>query len=204
MTIVHSRARQQLGLTVSEISITVQTNQGKADYQRSLQQAATIRCRHSLCCMQGMNAKGGLSTMGTTPIARATTSINAPASKVWDALTKPELIKQYLFGTEVTTDWRVGSPITYRGEWQGKEYEDKGKILEIEPGKRLVSTFWSSLGGLPDTPENYKTVRYELAPEGDRTKLTITQDNNATQEEASHSEQNWRMVLDGIKKLLEG
>jgi uncharacterized protein YndB with AHSA1/START domain len=142
--------------------------------------------------------------MSTTPIARATTTINAPASKVWDALTKPELIKQYLFGTEVTTDWRVGSPITYRGEWQGKSYEDKGKILEIEPRKRLVSTFWSSLAGLPDTPEYYKTVRYELAPEGDRTKLTITQDNNATQEEADHSEQNWRMVLDGVKKLLEG
>ena len=142
--------------------------------------------------------------MTKTPTAKATTTINAPAPKVWDALTKPELIKQYLFGTEVRTDWKVGSPITYRGEWQGKAYEDKGKILEIEPGKRMVSTFWSSLGGLPDTPENYKTVRYELAPEGDRTKLTITQDNNASQEEATESEKNWRMVLDGIKKLLEG
>jgi hypothetical protein len=57
---------------------------------------------------------------------------------------------------------------------------------------------------LPDTPENYKTVHYELSPEGDRTRLTIIQDNNATQEEATHSEQNWRMVLDGMKKLLEG
>src|SRR5262245_6517329 len=38
-----SRARQQQALTDSEISITVQPNQGKADYQRSLQQAATIR-----------------------------------------------------------------------------------------------------------------------------------------------------------------
>ena len=142
--------------------------------------------------------------MSKTPTAKATTTINAPAPKVWDALTKPELIKQYLFGTEVKTDWKVGSPITYRGEWQGKAYEDKGKILEIEPGKRMVSTFWSSLGGLPDTPENYKTVHYELSPEGERTKLTITQDNNASQEEATHSEQNWRTVLDGIKKLLEG
>jgi uncharacterized protein YndB with AHSA1/START domain len=151
-----------------------------------------------------MNAKGGLSTMGKTSIAKATTTINAPASKVWDALTKPDQIKQYLFGTEVTTDWQVGSPITYKGEWKGKAYEDKGKVLEIEPGKRLVSTFWSALAGLPDTPENYKTVGYELSPEGDRTKLTITQDNNATQEEATEAEQNWRTVLDGIKKLLEG
>jgi len=142
--------------------------------------------------------------MSNTAIAKATTVINAPPSKVWDALTQPEQIKQYLFGTHVTTDWRVGSPITYKGEWKGKAYEDKGKVLEVEPRKRLVSTFWSALAGLPDTPENYKTVRYELAPEGDRTKLTITQDNNATQEEATEAEKNWRMVLDGIKKLLEG
>ena len=142
--------------------------------------------------------------MGNTAIAKATTTINAPASKVWDALTKPEQIKQYMFGTQVTTDWRVGSPITYKGEWKGKAYEDKGKVLEIEPRNRLVSTFWSALAGLPDTPENYKTVRYELAPEGDRTKLTITQDNNASQDEANEAEKNWKMVLDGIKKLVEG
>jgi len=151
-----------------------------------------------------MKVKGGLSTMTKTVIARATTTINAPASKVWDALTKPELIKQYLFGTEVTTDWQVGSPIRYKGEWQGKPYEDKGEIVQIEPRKLLVSTFWSSLGGLPDTPENYNTVRYELSPEGDGTRLTVTQDNNSSEEAASHSEQNWQKVLDGIKKLLEG
>lgn len=134
----------------------------------------------------------------------ATTVINAPASKVWDALTNPNLIKQYLFGTEVTSDWKVGSPITYRGEWEGKPYEDKGEILQIEPEKLLVSTFWSSLAGLPDVPENYKTIHYELSPENGGTKLTITQDNNANQEEADHSAQNWNTVLDGMKKLLEG
>ena len=141
--------------------------------------------------------------MNKTFISKSTIAINAPSSKVWDALTKPELIKQYLFGTEVTTDWQVGSPITYKGEWEGKTYEDKGKVLQIEKEKLLVSTFWSSLSGLPDTSENYKTVCYELSTEGSRTRLTITQDNNDSQEEANHSEQNWNMVLDGIKKLLE-
>ena len=136
--------------------------------------------------------------------AEATTVINAPASKVWAALTDPSLIKQYLFGTEVTSDWKVGSRITYRGEWEGKPYEDKGEILQFEPEKLLVSTFWSSLAGLPDAPENYKTVHYELSPENGGTRLTITQDNNANQEEADHSTQNWNRVLDGMKKLLEG
>ena len=98
----------------------------------------------------------------------------------------------------------MGSPITYKGTWQGKAYEDKGKVLQVEPGKLLVSTFWSSLSGVPDIPESYKTVRYEMASEGSGTRLTIIQDNNDSQEEASHSEQNWKMVLDGIKKLIEG
>jgi uncharacterized protein YndB with AHSA1/START domain len=148
--------------------------------------------------------KGDFSVMNETYLAKAAITIDAPASKVWDALTLPHLIKEYMFGTEVTTDWQVGSPITYRGIWQGKPYEDKGKVLENEPGKILVSTFWSSLSGLADTPENYKTVRYELSTIGTKTSLTITQDNNSSQDEANHSEQNWRMVLGGIKKLVEG
>ena len=137
-------------------------------------------------------------------VAKSTITINAPTSRVWDALTQPDLIKQYLFGTQVTTDWRVGSPITYEGIWEGKAYKDKGEILQIEPGKLLVSTFWSALAGLPDVPENYQTVRYELSAEGGGTRLTITQDNNATQEDANHSAQNWNMVLEGMKKILEG
>jgi uncharacterized protein YndB with AHSA1/START domain len=141
--------------------------------------------------------------MNETFIAKTSITINAPKSKVWDALTKPELIKQYLFGTEVTTDWQVGSPIIYKGIWEGKAYEDKGKVLENEPEKLLVSTFWSALSGKPDLPENYQTVRYELASDGSGTRLSLTQDNNASQEEADHAEQNWNMVMTGMKKLLE-
>lgn len=135
--------------------------------------------------------------------ARATTTINAPVSKVWQALVNPEIIKQYLFDTEVITDWKVGSPITYKGQWQGKAFEDKGKILEIEPEKTLVSTHWSPLSGVPDTPENYHTVTYTLSDQGESTEVTITQDNNSTEKEKEHSEQNWRTVLEGMKKLLE-
>ncbi len=142
--------------------------------------------------------------MNNAFVAKASTVINAPSTKVWEALTKPDLIQQYMFGTHVTTDWKVGSPITYEGIWEGKAYKDKGKILQVEPGKLLVSTFWSALSGLPDTPENYQTVRYELANEGHGTRLSVTQDNNSTQKDADHSAQNWNMVLDAIKKLVEG
>ena len=137
-------------------------------------------------------------------IAQATITVNASSVKVWEALTNPDLVRQYLFGTTVKTNWQVGSPIIYEGQWEGKSYQDKGIVMQIEPGKLLVSTYWSSMAGLPDVPENYKTVRYDLSNEGNGTRLTVTQDNNATSEEASHSSQNWKMVMEGIKKLLEG
>ena len=136
--------------------------------------------------------------------ATATTTIDAPVSKVWHALVTPEIIKQYLFDTDVISDWNVGSPIIYRGEWEGKPFEDKGKILEIEPEKTLKSTHWSPLSGVPDTPENYHTVTYTLTGQAESTEVTITQDNNASEEEKAHSEKNWQTVLEGMKKLLEG
>ncbi|HTD40922.1 MAG TPA: SRPBCC family protein, partial [Mucilaginibacter sp.] len=61
--------------------------------------------------------------------------VNAPAGKVWEALTNPEIVKQYFFGTNVKTDWKKGSPIIWEGEWEGKTYRDKGEILDIDPGK---------------------------------------------------------------------
>lgn len=136
-------------------------------------------------------------------VATASMLINAPVSRVWDAITKPELIKQYLFDTDVISDWKVGSPILYRGEWKEKPFEDKGEILEIEPEKKLVSTHWSPLSGVPDQPENYHTVTYDLLSKDDKTELMITQDNNASEQEKAHSEENWKAVLLGLKNLLE-
>ncbi len=141
--------------------------------------------------------------MNKTYTAVATTIINAPASKVWDALTKPELIKHYMFDTDVISDWQVGSPITYRGEWEGKPFEDKGKVLEVEREKSLITTHWSPLSGMPDRPENYHTVAYQLSEKNGKTKLTVTQDKNASEEEKAHSEKNWSMMLGGLKTLLE-
>jgi uncharacterized protein YndB with AHSA1/START domain len=136
-------------------------------------------------------------------VATATATFHAPASKVWEALTKPDLIKKYLFGTDVISDWKVGSPILYRGEWQGKPFEDKGQILEIEPERLLVSTHWSPLSGVPDAPENYHTVTYRLLEKDSGTEVTIFQDNNASEDEKTHSEQNWKAVLEGMKKVVE-
>ena len=78
-------------------------------------------------------------------IAKAETTINASADKVWNALTDPELIKKYMFGTTVISDWKEGSKIIWKGEWEGKTYEDKGKILRFEPKKNLQYSHFSPL-----------------------------------------------------------
>lgn len=129
----------------------------------------------------------------------------APASKVWKALTTPAEVKQYLFDTDMSVDkWAVGGKISYRGEWQGKEYEDKGVILKYIPEKLLVTSYWSGMSGKPDLPENYQIVTYELIAANGGTKLIITQDNVASEEGKKHSEANWKLVLDGMKNVIEG
>jgi uncharacterized protein YndB with AHSA1/START domain len=136
-------------------------------------------------------------------LAKSEIKINAPAVIVWKALTDPAMIKQYLFGTEVITDWKEGSPITYRGVWQGKSYVDKGKIVKIFPEKLLETTYWSGMSNLPDIPENYKNVIYTITSEGASTRLAITQDGNVSEAEREHSENNWTNVLSSLKMICE-
>ncbi len=113
--------------------------------------------------------------------AKASTTINAPTARVWDALINPTSIKQYMFGTNVTSDWKKGSRILWKGEWEGKAY----------------------VAGLPDKPENYHTVTIELTGKGSQTLVSLIQDNNANQKEREHSEKNWATMLAGLKKFLE-
>src|SRR5262245_35755066 len=96
-------------------------------------------------------------------IAKAATTIAAPAAKVWKALVDPDAIQQYMFCTNGTTELREGSPIVWKGEWQGKSYEDKGVLLKVRPERMLQYSHFSPLSGLPDKPESYHTVTIELS-----------------------------------------
>jgi len=135
--------------------------------------------------------------------AKQSITIAASRDKVWDALTKPELVKQYFFGTTVESTWKKGSPIRFTGEWEGKPYEDKGTILDIVPGKLLKYNYWSSFSGKPDVPESYANITYRLVDMGGNTEYIVEQDGLETEEAARHSEQNWDSVMQGLRKLLE-
>lgn len=134
-----------------------------------------------------------------------TVHVKAPLDKVWEGLTNPEMIKNYFFGTLVTTDWRVGSPIYFRGEYQGKPYEEKGHILECIPRSHVTYSYWSGFSGLPDLPEHYQRVTYTLKEHEDGTELTIRQENLKEDTEAhkAHVKENWSYVMNGLKSLLE-
>jgi uncharacterized protein YndB with AHSA1/START domain len=129
--------------------------------------------------------------------------IDAPAQKVWTALTDPEMVKRYFFGTNLQTTWVVGDPITFSGEWEGKPYTDKGTISRIDKEKLIAYNYWSSFSGKEDRPENYANITYQLEQEGNHTKLTILQDSIASKEALEHSEQNWKMVVNSMKDLIE-
>ena len=130
-------------------------------------------------------------------------TIDAPASAVWEALTNPKIIKQYFFETDAHSDWSVGSPLTFEGEWEGKLYQDKGTILANKTNKLLRYSYWSSMSGIDDKPENYVTVTYELVENAGKTTLTVTQENIPDKKMKEHAEGNWKKVLANLKNLLE-
>lgn len=136
-------------------------------------------------------------------IARASVVINASRDRVWKALVNPAALKEFFFGSDVRSDWKEGSPITWSGVWEGKPYQDKGVVLKAEPDYALQYTHFSPLMGQPDKPENYHTVTIELSDAGKQTRVALTQDNNATEDAQLHSAKNWSAMLAGLKKFVE-
>jgi uncharacterized protein YndB with AHSA1/START domain len=135
--------------------------------------------------------------------ATAQTDVAAPPERVWAALTDPAEIATYMQGSKVTTTWEVGSPITWDGEYDGRGYQDKGEVLTYDEPRVLAVTHYSPMMGQPDEPENYHTLIYTLTPDGERTRLELTQDGNESQEQADQFSQNWQGMLDGLKAQVE-
>ncbi|ANF32433.1 ATPase [Leifsonia xyli] len=139
-------------------------------------------------------------------VARAEIDVTAPRSTVWKVLTSNGARPEIMFGAEVVSDWRVGSRIAWRGEWQGKTFEDHGRVIELENREepwRIVLTHFSPLSGQPDVPDNYHTLRFELDAIPGGTRITLDQDNNPTREAAEHAQANWAQMLAGVKTVAE-
>ncbi len=136
-------------------------------------------------------------------VAVAVIEIDASPEEVWKSLIDPAAVREYMFGSEVVTDWSVGSPILFRGLWEGKPFEDKGSIVEIDQPALLRYTHYSPLSGAPDVPENYHTLTYALESVPEGTRVTLTQDNNETEAAAEHSAGMWRQLLETLREIVE-
>lgn len=130
--------------------------------------------------------------------------IKAVPSKIWNVLINPEIIKEYLFGTETITDWKVGSNIIFQGEYEGRQYRDKGIVLENVLNKLISYRYWSAFSGLEDQPENYSLITYTLTnSEQHKTIFTWTQKGFANEESYQHSKSGLRALLEKIKEIVE-
>ncbi len=138
-------------------------------------------------------------------IIRQNITIHAPASKVWAALTTPELMKLWLSDTQVdvASDWKTGSEIVFYGVMEGIEYADQGKILQFEPGKVFQYSYLSNFSKLPDEPANYAVLEFTLTESGDQTELEITCSNCVTEEIFAHMNLYWRVTPGILKEVIE-
>jgi uncharacterized protein YndB with AHSA1/START domain len=131
--------------------------------------------------------------------------IAASRAAIWDALTNPALVKQYFFGTDLSSTWQLGEMIYFRGEFDGKPYEDKGIIKAITPEHFLQYSYFSSWSEKEDREENYRLISYELVESPDNPHhhtLHIKQECD-TEEQRDHSAQNWASVMNVMKALVE-
>jgi uncharacterized protein YndB with AHSA1/START domain len=144
-------------------------------------------------------------------VVKNTITIHAPASKVWDALTNPEQTKKYMFGCEALSDWKPGSPLIWKGTFNGVEMVAvKGDVVSIEPGKSLVYTIIDPNNPkIPDLPENYLTVTSLLTEQNGQTILDVSSgDYSTVAEGASRYKETvdgggWDPILTQIKALCE-
>ena len=144
----------------------------------------------------------------TEPTAQVSRTLHAPVDQVWRVLTDPRAVGSLFMGSTVESDFHVGKPITFKGEFKGKAYEDKGEILSAEECRRLSFSHYSGMSGAPDTPENYHVVTFDLRPEAEGTRVTLTQSNltgGVRQSDIEHKadyEKTWSAVLDGLDKAV--
>lgn len=137
--------------------------------------------------------------------------IKAPAQKVWDVLTKPEYTKQYMFGCEPVTDWKSGSAVIWRGQYEGAAMDFvTGYVLEIQPYVKLKYSVIDPNAVYPKTPENHLNVTYLLNEVNGVTEFTVVQDGfeNAADGEKRYTEvsnngEGWNPILMEIRKIAE-
>jgi len=141
-----------------------------------------------------------------TLVAHVSVAIDAPRARVWDALVDRKMIERYMYMSSITSDWREGSPILWKSDWQGRSLEVRGTVLRVDPRRALEYSYSRPIfpsARCVEPAGSYYRVAIELFDEGAGTRIERTQGNNASRKELEHSEGGWRLTLHNLKWLLE-
>ncbi|WP_300664281.1 SRPBCC domain-containing protein [Fluviicola sp.] len=132
--------------------------------------------------------------------------INNSVSKVWEYLTIPGLMQQWMgemeMDIEILTDWKVGGPFIVKG-FHHTPFENKGEILQWEPEIIFQYSHLSSLSNLPDEAENYTIITFQLNESDGQTELTIGAKNFPTESIYKHWEFYWNGTMHLLKQVIE-
>ncbi len=123
--------------------------------------------------------------------------INAPAEKIWDALTQSEYIRQYFWGMNVESDWEVGSKI--RSFSDDDVTFGEGEVLKAERGKILSVS--DRMIGTDGKKGDEEIITYEIEQHGDVCKLIVTHEHSS--EAHKNAINGWEMSMSSLKSLLE-
>lgn len=146
--------------------------------------------------------------MSTSLIIEKEIVFEADQETVWKLLTDPQMTKQYMFGCEVISDWKVGSPVLWNGLTEdGKEITYvKGEVIEVDLGNSVTFSMLDPNMGIPDIPENYVNLKYELKAQEGKTIVVLRQGDFSGAERGvsryEDSNKGWDMVIELMKKVL--
>ena len=127
--------------------------------------------------------------------------VRSTPETIWEALTRPELTRDYFYGTRVSSEWKPGAPLTY--DYPDGRRAAEGKVLEIDPPRRLVHTF-SALWDDQVAPDKPHRVEWRIEPMGQACRVTCEhsdfEGDTATYRSVSGG---LSVILNGLKTLLE-
>jgi hypothetical protein len=149
--------------------------------------------------LRGVRYLGGMDSFSTT------CTIDCTASTLWKVLTNPELMAAWMgpeMNITISTGWEVNAPILVKG-FHHIPFENKGIVLRYEKEKALSYSHFSSISRLPDLPENYSILLFELLAVDNLQQLTIHISNFPTDVIRKHLEFYWRGTVFNIKKMAE-
>jgi uncharacterized protein YndB with AHSA1/START domain len=127
--------------------------------------------------------------------------IQATPEAVWEGLTSAEFTRRYFHGTDIESDWQVGSEVVYYNA--DRSIAVKGEVLEVDYPRSLGFT-WHVHYNPEARAEGATRVRFTLEPVEGATKLSLVHDRFVEDSVLFESiSGGWIAILSNLKTLLE-